>query len=67
MTSSLEAMVETLRVNQLAKGNEGIDADSRLVFDPQLITGLRNQHPLGHCDLQPSGNLNDQNYRCAFP
>jgi len=41
MTSSLEAIVERLRVNQSAKGNEGIDADSRFVFDPQPIASLR--------------------------
>ena len=67
MTSSLEAMVERLRVNQPAKDNESIDADSRFVFDLQLIAGLRNQHSLGHCDLHPSGELDDQNYKCAFP
>jgi hypothetical protein len=67
MISSLEAIVERLRVNQSAKGNEGIDADSRFVFDPQPIAGLRKQHPLGHCDLNPSGELDGQNYRCAFP
>ena len=67
MTSSLGAIVERSRVNQSAKGNEGIDVDSRFVFDPQPIADLRNQHPLGHCDLHPSGGLDDQNYRLAFP
>jgi hypothetical protein len=67
MTSSFEAIVGTLQVNQSAEGNESIDADSRFVFDPQAIAGLRNQHPLRHCDLHPSGELDDQNYRCAFP
>ena len=67
MTSSLEAIVEALRVNQSAKGNESVDADSRFVFDPQPIASLRNQHPLRHCDLHPSGDLDDQDDRCAFP
>ena len=67
MNSSLGAMVETLRVNQPAKGKESIDADSRLVFDHQPIAGFRNQHPLGHCDLHSSGEFDDQNYRCASP
>jgi hypothetical protein len=67
MTSSFEAIVGTLQVNQSAEGNESIDADSRFVSDPQAIAGLRNQHPLRHCDLYPSGELDDQNYRCAFP
>lgn len=67
MTSNLEAIVERLRINQSAEGNESIDADSRFVFDPQAIAGLRDQHPLRHCDLHPSGELDDQNYRFAFP
>jgi hypothetical protein len=66
-TRSLEAAVDGLRLDQSAKVVESVDADSRFVFHYQTITDLRNQHPFGNGDLRSTGELDNQNRRCAFP
>jgi hypothetical protein len=67
MTRSLWGTDLTLRVDQSTKVNKSIDTDSRLLSDRQPITGLRNHHPLGHSNLRPAGQLDNQNCRLAFP
>ena len=61
------SFAKAMRVEQSAQLKQRIDRNSRFHCINELITDVRNQHPIGHRDLRTSGQSNNQNYRVTSP